>query len=193
MESHPPTAETDPLGARYREYRPSGVSTGAGFIFGVLLIVAGALVAGFAWYNALSERFDLPLNVQRGWSWLAVGGFTFLGGVLFFIGWMFARASHAATSYSCELRTKGFRECSGGNCEEVLWADVQLIRKVTYVQRLSGRPQLPIVHCKVILKSAKEYDFGRIPIKGMSEFVKILYEVARQNSIPWEATEEPLL
>lgn len=166
------------------------ISLIASGIFGSFLIIAGLVLAAFSCYGAYNEHFDLPLYEKQGWCWLAVGVSLFLAGVLIYFGWMFVSSTHELISFSVELRRKGFRVCSGGICEEALWADVQLIKQLTLFQRKNLTSQMVGTFYKVVLKNGKEHEFGRMSVNGIGEFVKILHEVALQNSIPWEKVEE---
>jgi hypothetical protein len=194
MQSDQQTSETDPLGQRYRAYRPPIAFIVGGFLFGAVAFVAGLAIAAFSWYSAWSEGFDLPLHTKTGWSWLAVGGLTVLGVVFVYCGWRPLGFAEELTSYSVELRKKGFRIRSRGRCEDILWADVELIKHISrfYWLLMPGGPggltaaRVQNKQYIVILNSGEEYDLARRPLKGMSEFAKILYEVAFQNSIRWE-------
>ena len=67
------------LGDLIEEFKPMMGNIIAGFVISVLLVAAGAAAIGFPLHAAYLADWDLPVDVKKGWSWLAVVLFCLLG------------------------------------------------------------------------------------------------------------------
>jgi hypothetical protein len=181
-------SEPDPLGRRYRAYRPSRISTIGGTVLGLLLLAVGVVPIIISLSVAHDNGWDFRSLARDGSSWAAVVGANVVGMVFVCTGLWLAKSSLKQTSYSVDLRTEGFRVHSGGRQEEVLWADVHVMQQVTQYLRVRGSVAICRM-CRVLVRSGKVYDFDG-DLRGFDELAKILREVARQRSITWEKIED---
>src|SRR5262249_16939267 len=100
------------LGDRLHLFKPMMANVIAGFIISTLLLVGGAVAIGFPLRAAALADWNLPFDVKKGWSWLAVGGFCLLGVGLTVGGVVLARYSRGLISRRVEVCANGFRYCS---------------------------------------------------------------------------------
>src|SRR5262245_23301538 len=61
------------LGEPIAVFKPMMGNIIAGLLLSVLLLVGGAAALGFPLRAAYLADWDLPVDVEKGWSWLAVG------------------------------------------------------------------------------------------------------------------------
>jgi hypothetical protein len=186
------------LGDRLQVFTPMMANTIAGFIISALLLVGGAAAICFPLRAAYVAGWDLPVNVNKGWSWLAVGLFCLIGTGLTVGGGVLATYCYGLISHRVEVWTNGFRYCSRQSVEEVFWADIDRIRETVLYERppiLKGPaklllPKLTSISYTVMTVSGKEYGFDGNSVKSIKRFGKLLREQADRLSLPWETVEE---
>jgi hypothetical protein len=178
----------DPLGERYRAFRPGALFVVGGLIIGLILIAVGAALVLFTLLQAWSDHPALPRHWPEDWAWLFFVFMFVIWGAFVYLGWTLLSGSWKRRSFALELRRHGFRVFSKGRHKDILWTEVQVIQQVTRYQRIRGA-DMPSAEYKVIVTGGAEHCFDGSLIWGFDELRKILRELAIQKAIPWEKVE----
>jgi hypothetical protein len=186
------------LGELDAVFEPMSANIVAGFIISLLLIVGGLSAIGFSLHAAHVAGWKLPTNAERGWSWINVGLATLLGVALITGGLVLGRFARGLMSHRVEVFAKGFRYCSRGSAEPVLWTNIGGIRETILYERppiLKGPaklllPKVASFRYLVVTNRGKEYSFDGNSIKSIERFGNILRAQAERLSLPFETVEE---
>jgi hypothetical protein len=186
------------LGDLIEEFRPMMGNIVAGMIISAAMVLGGAAAILLPLRQAYLAHWHLPLNVETGWSWLAVGGFALIGVLLVVFGALLAIYSKGLMSRRVELRENGFRYCSRKSGEDVTWAEVNLVQETNLHERppiLKGPAKLlvpKIVSTSYTLNTAsgRKYCFNGNSIKAIKRFGELLRAEAGRRSLNWETIEE---
>lgn len=186
------------LGETLEVFRPMIANIVAGFILSLLLVGGGITAIGFPLHAAFLAHWNLPLDAQRGWCWIAVGGLSLTGVVLSVCGVVLAAVSRGLISHRVEICRDGFRYCWHRSVEAIPWSSVHSVRETVLHERpplLKGPaklllPEIASTSYTVFTISGKEYRFDKNCIKSIRRFGELLRENAERHSWPWEVCEE---
>src|SRR5260370_35581325 len=98
------------LGDHVEEFKPMMGNIIAGFILSILLVLGGLAAVGFPLHAAYEADWNLPFNVKKGWSWLAVGVFSILGIGLVVGGVLLSASSRRRFSRYVVICKNSFRD-----------------------------------------------------------------------------------
>lgn len=195
--SHTPQRDSA-LGDLIEGFRPSSANIVAGMVISIALMIGGALAIVLPLRQAYLARWHLPFEVDKGWCWLAVGGFALIGAILVVVGAFLARFCKGLLSRRVELRENGFRYCSRQSIDDVPWTDVSLVQETNRHERppiLKGPAKLLIpkvisTNYSVLTVAGKKYHFDGNSVKAIKRFGVLLRAEAYRLSISWETIEE---
>jgi len=195
-----PSAYGTELGHRIKVFRPWKANIVAGYAFSVIMVVAGAALVGFP--PLAPDHWNLSLDVEKGWYWLAVGSFSLIGLGLVIGGVILAVYSRRLASSWVEVCTHGFRNCRGATDVSVRWTDISRIKETIRYdydtalgKKLRTKIRLPTVtNCirsyRIMTKEGEEFCFNGNSIKGIKRFAELLREHANRLSLLWETVEK---
>jgi hypothetical protein len=190
-------AQAASLGDRIEVFRPMRANIVAGFILSALLVGGGMAAIAIPLHAAYLAGWDLPFDVKKGWSWLAVGLFALLGIIATLGGVALAAYSRGLLSQCVEIHVNGFRYTSRQGAEDVLWRDISRVQETILYERpplLKGPakvlvPKLVSSSYTVVTTAGKEYGFDGNSIKAIKRFGGVLREQAQRLALPWEMVE----
>jgi hypothetical protein len=117
-------------------------------------------------------------------SWIGVGVCGLVGVSLTITGMVFAKLKRDQLMHRFDFCTNGFRYCSCGGLDRVLWSQVSCIR-----ESISPLPKSAGNRYKIVTTSGKEYAIAGNP-RAMRKFGMMLRTRATELSLPWETFED---
>jgi len=185
------------LGKCERVFKPTSGNIVAGFIISLLLVLAGLAAIFLPLRDANSAGWNLPFYVEKGSSWAALVGLCVFGAILIAGGIALAMFARFLLSHRVDVCANGFRFFSRGGPDDVLWADISLIRESIHYARpplLKGAarfllPKVASTSYTVIMKDGKEYSFDGNSTEGIKLLGLIFRRHADRVSVPWESIE----
>jgi hypothetical protein len=186
------------LGPVWATFTPFKRNIVAGSVLSALIAIGGASAVVFPLLAAYRANWNLPVNVQKGWCWLAVGVFCLLGAGLIVGGALLAKYTRGLTSHRVELCENGFRRGLRDSIEHVFWDDVVCVRETILYERppilkppaIWLLPEMASSRYKIVTASGKEHDFDGNSIGEIKRFGKIIREFAAAMSLRWETVED---
>jgi hypothetical protein len=186
------------LGPRLELFKPTHGNIIAGFIISLLLVAGGAAAIVFPLRGAYLADWNLPFDVKKGWSWLAVGLWCIIGVALFVGGLFLAAFSKRLISHCVEICANGLHCYSRSATDVILWKEISVIRETICYERpplLKGPakfllPKIASSSFTMVTRAGKELGFNGTSIGKIKRFALLLKEQASQHAIPWETLEE---
>jgi hypothetical protein len=143
------------LGNKIEEFGPNTANLVVGYVFGILLGIAGLVVLFLALKTLVEKGGELPFQAERGASWMAVGWGSVLGvgalvgglALVFYVRSLFA-------SRTCVCSEGFFTVNRGGRIETYPWSDLERIEETVQQQYVplqgalkNAVPRFHGVHC----------------------------------------------
>jgi hypothetical protein len=186
------------LGTCLQVFKPSIGNIVAGFILSVLAVTGGCAVIVCAVRMAYLANWNLPVYIEKGSCWVAVGLLVLVGVFLIGMGIFLSVFSKGLISNYLEICENGYRYHSKSGHEEVLWADIRHIKETILYERLpilKGPaklllPKISSQSYQISTPAGNEHAFNGTSLNEIKKFGEILRTKADELSLSWETVEE---
>ncbi len=180
-----PVAMQQGLGKLLGSFQTSGANLLAGFIFGVILAVFGAVILGYGIYMAASVHFQMPFYVQKEISWATFLGMTVLSAGLVVGGVVLLARMKRLAGARLLLCEQGLCWAWPSKPELILWSAIQEVQVVQLKEGLPLDTGLKHVLPKsksqqlaVFTSDGKEHTFTSSMIRELPTLQAVLERVA---------------
>lgn len=195
--SEPQPTPSD-LGAPVGTFSPMLGNVIAGFIICALMVAGGAAALGFPLRAAYLADWNLPVSVEKGWSWVAVGLACLMGVFLLLCGYLLSGYCRGLLTRRVELFEGSFRSHFRGGVEDVPWSSVARVRQLVLYERppiLKGAaalilPKLMSTSYELTTTAGKHFVFDGDAVREIRRFGETLKPIAERHSVTWETVEQ---
>ena len=184
------------IGAIRREFKPALENTIAGFIIGLLMIGGGCAAECVVVKAVIESRGNLPVWVEKGWSWGALGILGVLGIVFIVTGVWLARWMRSLFSLRVRVGINGLSVTKKNETQVIAWPDIVSIEETHHhepmVTRGALKHALPKVMSESFMLKIKDRDpfvFDVNTIRGHVMLAQMIKKETDKRNIPWEIVE----
>jgi len=184
------------IGEIRREFKPALENVVAGFIIGLLMIGGGCAIVYIAVNAVIVSRGNLPIWVEKGWCWGAVGLLGALGiglvvGGVFLIRWM-----RSLTSLRVKMGVNGLSVTRKDETQVIAWTDIVSVEETHLyepVARGVAKYALPKVKSEIFRLEVKDREPFVFDVNTLRGHVLLAHMIKRETdklNTPWEIVQK---
>jgi hypothetical protein len=177
-------------------FTPTTSEVFAGRILSLLMVCGGGALSYVATKGIIAANGNLPLNADKGWSWVSVGLVVLVSLILFVVGvvfWFFSKNLSRSSTFLCR---DGICWMGDSLVPALLWKQITVVREIHLDEHL------PILKgpFKFLMPTVSSREFeihncvdpklpiiiSRTTVPDIDRFAELLQEKATLHGVVWE-------